>query len=260
MSSVVAAGEEVEVSLKVRRWNVVKRLLLILHFSKSFKSSSSSSSSRLKTALEQWRILRNTAYFAMPKIVIFRPLFNAGVEGINYTKGVEFKAPHHVSTTLSSKWANAFASSQPLSSGIVAFGIRLDEKCTRVSPNQIAVGVSPQVEVGSNLAAHPGYNMPGCTIFLHSGYLYAGSGGNRTILDLKISQQPKSVCIVRIDFATRIITFFVNGIEAATSQQPVTIPASDKTLYAAVSFYKVDDEIETLAEDDPAFAVLFPRE
>lgn len=258
MSSLVAAGEEVEVSLKARRWNLVKRLLLILHFSKS--SSSSSSSSHLKTALEQWRILRNTAYFAMPKIVIFRPLFNAGVEGINYTKGVEFKAPHRVSTTLDHKWVNVFASSQPISSGIVAFGVRLDEKCASNPQNCVAVGVSPKIEVGSNLAAHPGYNMPGCTIFLHSGYLYAGSGANRTILDQKISQQPKSVCIVRIDFATRIITFFVNGIEAATSQQPVTIPASDKTLYAAVSFYKVDDEIETLAEDDPAFAVLFPRE
>jgi hypothetical protein len=73
------------------RWRYVKLLLEILHFSKS-NNSSSSSTAKLKEALSQYRVIRNTAYFLMPKIFIFQPNVSeaAGcVPKINITERVE---------------------------------------------------------------------------------------------------------------------------------------------------------------------------
>ena len=73
------------------------------------------------------------------------------------------------------------------------------------------------------------------------------------------ANKPSPVVLVRIDFKTRIVTFFVNGVEAK-SEPPVTLPEGEGSSFPVVRSVCRDDEVESLAENDPAFNVLFQQQ
>lgn len=232
-------------------WAATRQLLLILHFSNA-------KASRLKLALEQYVILRTISFQLIPAIKVFRPDFSNGKAGVNYASSLKLVTPHRVKNVGNCN-GTAVAIAKPMTKGVVAFGFRLGEICAQ-HHNWVFVGITTKATPGETTEYPGSASMPGVALHLWNGSVHVGNAKHMMMMiDLSITQRPKSVCIVRIDFNTRDVTFFVNGVEAKQSFPLSEGSAMTEGLpyFPVVNFGIQADEVEAIAENDAAFDVLF---
>jgi hypothetical protein len=188
-------------------------------------------------------------------VQIVRPEFG-GTQGVNYSKNIEIVNPHRIRFIKGFRGI-AVAHEQPLSTGIVAFGFRLSEGCAKEF-NSVYIGLTTNATPG-NKDDVPGQHRktPGLCLNLYGANVSQTDldQGIDNVIDEKIAQAPNTVVVTRVDFNTRIVTFFVNGVETKI-EPPLTLPKLDGPFYAVVNMHEKKDEVEAIAEDDPAFVVL----
>lgn len=229
------------------RWKELKPLLLIENFSSEKKS-------RLKIAFSQYVVLRNTAYFLMPKIAIIRLKF--GNQGTNAHSSLHLPTPHRVKCITGGGWQSAVSESHPLTSGITAFGFRV---ITSSNSHYFLPGLAESAEC-KDTSAHVGWDV-------HRGVgFFCGDGSAHSIFskheyrrdviaDGEVTKKASTI-VFRVDFtAARTIILFADGAES----KPFAIPNDVTVLYPVLSISMANDELESLAEDDPAFNCLFSK-
>ena len=98
-------------------------------------------------------------------------------------------------------------------------------------------------------------DIPGGCVFLVGTNMVFPHGDHRTIATRGPAKTAPTI-VTRIDFNTRTVTFWVDGVEAKPDPL-VTLPGGEGPYFVVVTVVNVDDEVETLSNDDPAFDVLF---
>lgn len=207
--------------------------------------------SRLKIALSQYVVLRNTALFLMPEMVIIRPRFG-GKRGLNYHSKLELKTPFELCAKNGNGWSNAVAFEQPMTKGTVAFGFRVGtQRAADVTFGYaIMIGAASTQEPGDS-DEFPGFTFcPNRDLFAQTGQqvTYTASG-------IAAPAKPNSIFIARVDFEAKRVTFFINGVKSKAALPILVKPP----LYPAIALYIGDDVVEALDVNDPAFDVLFRK-